>query len=667
MTTTEMPINGSRIDELIFDAVRCFQRPRHRTMRKFAEQEIVIPSGRFEGLRFRCDRQPFAALWFDEIDSGRYSEHVITGPTQSGKTLIGWVIPILYHLFEQSETVIAAVPDMEMVQDKWQQDIEPVLKRTRYWDLMPRSGGGSKGGKVESIRFTNGAILRFMTAGGGDKSRAGYTARVICMTETDGFDMRASTSTEANKIEQIEGRARSYPILQRRIYKECTLTTETGHTWVRYGEGTASRIALPCPHCGGLVGLEREHFRGWDGATTDVEAVAGGAFYCSTCGEQWTEEQRIEANRRAILVHRGQSIDGNQVAGDPVETRVLGFRWSAVNNLLVPAGDVALDEWRAARALDEDDAERKLCQFVWAVPFRPDAGDSFDLDPERIAARVVTTGKGQFPPGAKVTIGVDVNKRVLHWTAIAWLADGTGIVIDYGTQGTKADELGFDIAIMRALVRLSEKLGDGWSESRYDRVLVDCRWQTDEVCASIKALNDKRWRPYMGLGAGHFKRTAYRQPTKPGREVLWVGTGCYEKMVVNLKSVVTFGDGNYWKTWLHSRLQLEHGDDKDAKPIMLYAAVDGGEHVKFAKHLTAEREVQKFEQGKGLVKVWEAIRSENHWLDSTYMACVAAHRLKVATHEAVRIAPKQRVIQPRAVETDRGDQQFSAPQFQYEE
>src|SRR5690242_9240513 len=63
-------------------------RPRRlRSMREFAEQEIVIPDGPFQGRRFRCDRQPYTGLWFDAVDSGRWSRYVATGPTQSGKTL----------------------------------------------------------------------------------------------------------------------------------------------------------------------------------------------------------------------------------------------------------------------------------------------------------------------------------------------------------------------------------------------------------------------------------------------------------------------------------------------------------------------------------------------------------------------------------------------------
>lgn len=645
--------------------------PKIRTMREFSEQEIVIPSGEYEGLRFKCGRQPFASLWFDSVDSGSYSELVITGPSQSGKTLIGFIIPILYHLFELGETVIAAVPDMEMVRDKWEQDLEPVLRRTRYWALMPRNGAGSKGGRVEFLQFGNGAILRFMTAGGSDKSRAGFTSRVVCMTETDGFDVRTSTSEEADKIQQIEARTRSFPLARRRIYKECTLSTDQGHTWVRYQAGTASRILLPCPHCDQHVAPERSDFRGWEEAENETAAVAMASFYCPACGEQWTEDQRAAANAQALLVHRGQTIEGGQVVGEPPETRTLGFRWSAVNNLLVPAGDVGLDEWRSVRSADEDNEERKLCQFVWAVPYKPKFEEMVSLTPEAVKDRTSELGRGQFPADSIVTVGVDVNKRVLHWTAIAWDDDGCGLIFDYGKTGTKADELGIDRALVLALKHLRDRFGVGWSSNRVDRVLVDCRWPHDEVVSAVRSLKDKRFRPFMGLGLGHFSRMHYRQPVKPGREVIWVGTQCYEKYLVNQKSIVMFGDANYWKTWLHQRLQLPLDDETKqpdgVKPITLFASADVNEHMRFAKHLTAEHEIQTFEPGKGYVRIWDAIRSENHWLDATYMACVAAHRMKVATHEVPK--PTQgvitRVITNGGAESPVG-QTFTAPTFTYE-
>ncbi len=148
---------------------------KRRTMREFAEEEVVIPDGPFSGRRFRCSRQPYTRLWLDAVDSKRWSRLVATGPTQSGKTLACFVIPLLYHLFEIGETVICGVPDMDMAADKWREDILPAIERSKFRDLLPSRGGGSRGGKVESIQFLNGATLKFMSGGGGDKSPARLT------------------------------------------------------------------------------------------------------------------------------------------------------------------------------------------------------------------------------------------------------------------------------------------------------------------------------------------------------------------------------------------------------------------------------------------------------------------------------------------------------------
>src|SRR4051812_43022676 len=97
--------------------------PRLRTMREFAEQEIVVPTGPFAGLRFNCARQPFTRLWFEQIESGRWRRVATTGPSQTGKTLLAFVIPTLYHLFEVAETVIIGLPSLDIAGDKWTDDI----------------------------------------------------------------------------------------------------------------------------------------------------------------------------------------------------------------------------------------------------------------------------------------------------------------------------------------------------------------------------------------------------------------------------------------------------------------------------------------------------------------------------------------------------------------
>jgi phage terminase large subunit GpA-like protein len=115
--------------------------------------------------------------------------------------------------------------------------------------------------------------LKFLSGGGGDKSRAGFTSRVVVVTETDGMDQPGVMSRDADKIMQLEARTRAYGS-RKRIYLQCTVSTEERRTWREYVGGTRSRIALCCPHCHEWVSPEREHLTGWQEAQSQTEARA---------------------------------------------------------------------------------------------------------------------------------------------------------------------------------------------------------------------------------------------------------------------------------------------------------------------------------------------------------------------------------------------------------
>jgi hypothetical protein len=243
-----------------------------RPMLQFAEEELVLPTGPFEGHRYRADRNPFGAHWLNAVDSGLWRRFFFTGVQQAGKTWHGSVIPVIYHLFEVGETVIFGLPSLDMVSDKWNEDLKPAIERTQFKDLLPRSGPGSRGGNVRRITFGNGATLRFMTGGGRDKTRAGYTARVCVTTEVDGMDEAGSTSRETDKIAQLEGRTSAFGD-HARFYGECTVSIDMGRTWREYTGGTESKLAIRCQHCRQFVTPEREHLVGWQDAA-DVDAAA---------------------------------------------------------------------------------------------------------------------------------------------------------------------------------------------------------------------------------------------------------------------------------------------------------------------------------------------------------------------------------------------------------
>ena len=634
--------------------------PRIRTMRAFAEQEIVIPDGPFQGRRFRCDRQPYTAMWFDAIDSGRWNRFCATGPTQSGKTLAAFVVPTLYHLFELGETVICAVPDLDMSGDKWREDFLPAIERTKYRDFLPRSGAGSKGGRVRALRFRNGATLRFMSGGGGDKARAGFTARVLVVTETDGMDEAGGTSREADKIAQLEGRTRAYGS-RKRVYLECTVSIAEGRTWREYQGGTASKIYLPCPHCGEYVFPERDHLAGWQGAATEVEASAEASYYCPACGEVWSEKERARANLGGMLVHRGQEIEPDgTIRGEAVETNTLGFRWSAPNNLFLTAGDVGVDEWKAAQALDEDNAEKELRQFVWALPYEPPTEEDTPLDPRQVRERFGGYPKGEIPTDSEfVTLGVDLGAKKSWWLGIAWRPGAAGHIFDYGQLTIRSDELGVQRALLEALRAFHVRIETGWlmeggGRRVPDQVWVDSNYQTPTVKRFCREVGF-RWRPILGRGASMFKMGQYKRPERTSKTVIHLGEQYHVDRLPKERLYQPVLNADYWKSWAHARLATPIGSDGAAMPgAMTLYHDDGTQHDFLSKHLTAEKPVREFVPDKGWVHKWVKTYRHNHWLDCTYIACAAGHFCGVRLEREAEARPVPVARQSRGMTTPDG-------------
>jgi hypothetical protein len=578
-------------------------------------------------------------LWFEEVDSGRWMRHVATGPTQSGKTLSCWAIPLCYYLFERGETVIPAVPDLHnFAADKWRNDLLPVIERTRYRDLIPKSGKGSKGGAFTSVRFGNGSELRFMGGKGGDKSRAGYTSRVLVVTETDGFDVASMTSREADPITQLEGRTMAYGS-QKRVFMECTVSTAEGRTWTEYEASSRARIVLCCPLCSAWVIPEREHLRGWQEARTEKEARRKGHFVCPACERRWTEDDREAANQAAVLAHRGQEVEEDgTVSGELPDTDTLGFRWTAANNLFQTAGDMGAAEWRAAHAEDEDNAERELRQFWWATPVESLFEDLTSLDGDAVAQRQGELERGVAPDDtACVTVGLDVHKREIYWQTIAWGVEG-GRVLDYGRVETPWRQKGEEDAIRAGLTEVAEHLEAGYrtpdgSTIGVNVVMADCSWgqHTALVVKYCKEMNaaapgspapETRWMPVKGYGASQDRREMgnWRQPKRGTRGISHMGDHLYVARDQHLRASVAHADADYWKSWYQKRL-AQPADEPGA--ITLYRVADVREHGEFKRQVTAEEEVQEFKPGKGYIRRWERIRRQNHYGDCGWMASAA--------------------------------------------
>lgn len=602
---------------------------RLRSMHAFAEQEIIIPDGPYKGRPFRCSRQPYSGLFLDAVDSGLWNRFVATGPTQSGKTTTCYVIPLLYHLFECGETVIGGIPDMYMALDKWTLDILPVIEASRYRELLPTTGVGSRGGMGKAIRFKNGAVLRWMTGGGGDKARAGFTSRVVVITETDGMDEPGAASREADKITQIEARTRAFGS-RARIYMECTVSVEGGRTWRELKAGTDSSIAICCPRCQVFVVPERKHLTGWENAENELQAKQQARFHCPSCGAPWSDDERVQANQKALVVHRGQHIEGRngsaKVVGPLPETTTLGFRWDATNNLFVCAGDVGIDEWSGAQSPDDENAEKELRQFVWALPYQPPALDLNPLTTHALVRRSVGEIQGKVPADAVVlTIGVDLGKYLCHYMVVAWKADGSGHVVYYGRFEVASDQLGIEKALLAALRQFRDEVcligfAHIGEENRLpDQVWVDAGWKPEVVYAFCNESGD-RFRACRGFGTDSEPRR-YSRPRSTGNVICYIGDGYHVCKMHAHRAYLFEVDADQWKSFVHARLNTPVGEPGS---LTLYQALPR-EHFSLSKHLTAERQVEEFVPGRGTLVKWQRLRRNNHWFDALYLAAAAAH------------------------------------------
>lgn len=641
MQTLELP--ETPLVESLLWCLDIARTPSIRSMSEWAEEKIRLPNGPASGERYRHYRHPVSRVFFDEIDSGRWSRVAATGPTQCGKTLMCYVIPVLYHLFERNETVIVGLPSMDMANDKWSEDFLPVIEASEYAELLPSMGEGSRGGQVKrSIRFQNGATMRFMTAGGSDKKRSAYTSRVVAITEVDGMDEAGASSRESDKIEQIEARTRAFGRTGKRIYLECTTSIERGRIWQEVTKGSNAKLLRPCPHCGDFVAPEREHLHGWEEGKTSEEAARLACFVCPSCAVIWTEDDRRKSWEGITLCHEGQTVDENgRLKGAYPETQTFGFRWSAIDNPFITIADLGAEEWATSKARDRENAEKKARQFIWAMPYDPPEIALTPLDPAEIEQRGSGLKKGIAAEDTSViTIGVDTGKRMLHWTAVATGPSGSRVV-EYGRQPVDSNRLGVKQGLVAALIELARYFAHGWKTAdgktlRPSQVWIDSGYHehTDavyEFCAQINRqmslpLGSEIYRPSKGYGEGQRNTRRYIAPDGKRDGILYLGT---EFHIARVKRngrplpgvMLVHVNSDHWKSELHQRLMMPA---TEPLAVTLYQTASFSEHSEFSRHLTAEKQIEKFIEGRGETIVWDRVDRNNHWLDSTYSAICAS-------------------------------------------
>lgn len=282
------------------------------------------------------------------------------------------------------------------------------------------------------------------------------------------------------------------------------------------------------------------------------------------------------------------------------------------------------------------------------------------LTPHRVQRQVSGYDRKIVPPGCTVLVqGMDVRKIALHFAVLALRPDATGYVVDYGVQEVLGTTAGSDEGVDRALVaaiaaRMEAVRGDLYHTVDgvpvpVDLTLVDAGWQTEAIYHACRELAagaaTPDVRPAMGFGkSSGCVQARFTPPLHPTPD-----KKLGDRWFLSRRPKGTWlvcSDADHWKSYLHNRFLT--ATDKPGT-LFLFGqpstrpdkfSDDQKRHFNFAKHVTAECEVEELVRGV-LVRRWKAIRDTNHYLDATYMACVAGSMkgIRLMREPAARTTP----------------------------
>jgi hypothetical protein len=255
---------------------------------------------------------------------------------------------------------------------------------------------------------------------------------------------------------------------------------------------------------------------------------------------------------------------------------------------------------------------------------------------ERVQRQVSGFPRGIIPPGCVLlTQGIDVGKWRLHWVVVAWMPDGTGFVIDYGTHAThgavKGQDEGLDVLVRRAILERMDdtKLASYCLEDGevlpVDLTLVDARYRTDAVYSAVATIGVGVM-PVMGFGKSSGCVSADFSAQQRATVDKRPGDNWFQSRKGKLWLVCANAD--HWKAWEHDRwmtdparpgsLRLWGSPSEDEQRL----SQDQKDHLEYSRHIVAETECEKPHKG-GMRREWVLKNKENHWFDASIYAAVA--------------------------------------------
>jgi hypothetical protein len=256
-------------------------------------------------------------------------------------------------------------------------------------------------------------------------------------------------------------------------------------------------------------------------------------------------------------------------------------------------------------------------------PEPEEAIETSGLTAAKVQSRIGRTVQGQVPKDALCTVmGIDIGKRVCHWTDIACEEGAIGTIHDYGvieTYGTQLDST--DHAVERSLLASLETFAEQLKND--DRLPLLCLIDSGRYSPVIYEFC-RRFGPPFFPSKG-WQASRFRMPQKTDTKVPF--EECWAHWLADENSWLYNVNTEYWKDWLHKRFIVVPYDDHENRTegslVLFDPVTDKKRHLSFSHHIVAEELRLVPVAGKELKREWFVKSRTNHWLDSTALACAA--------------------------------------------
>lgn len=377
-------------------------------------------------------------------------------------------------------------------------------------------------------------------------------------------------------------------------------------TWKLWQEGTRHEFAWPCPHCDEYF-IPRFEMLKWPKGATPAEAKKQAYIECHHCGGVIEEKHKLKMNQLGQPIAPGQWVDSDrEVQGDPPDTDTASLWTSGLCSPWKSFGDRAS---RFLKAVNSGDQTRIQAAINTGFGELFKIGGADALTWSEILEKREHYRFGEIPDGVqKITCSVDVQKDRLIYAIRGWGANWESWQLECG-------QLDGSTSLKDVWDDLWSLIVAGVNGRMIDLTLIDSGYRPGKPVTLPLNMIYEFCRKHKGRVRPTKGRATMDRPYKMSR----IDVNNRGKVIKNGLELWHL-DTDYFKSWVHVRLDIDEEDDKNGK----FHISEDADDV-YCRALVSETRTVK---PSGQV-VWVVLNRENHYLDCESMNVAAAHMLGV--------------------------------------